>query len=247
MKFTKTAEEAENDTRGSGGSGNFMKYLKDGDQTIRILEETDQWRYYWEHFNPNGFPFPCNEQDDCPGCTSDLEKMVKVQRRVAVNCWDGQYHNVWKLPKTVADKLKARAERLGTITDRDYTITRLKTGNGENARWDYDIEGGSKEPTDAVYDGMIDPYELLTQAWEDAWGTSAKAQPAAQTSARGAAVQRQLAAGTEEAEPEITEMELRSMKIADLKAFIAKNDLGELPASRKSVDRIVDWILDQVE
>ena len=37
-----------------------MKYLKDGDQTLRILQEPDAWKYYWEHFNPSGFPFPCS-------------------------------------------------------------------------------------------------------------------------------------------------------------------------------------------
>jgi hypothetical protein len=144
MRFSKSAEEAEKDTRTSAG-GSFIKYLKDGDQTLRILQEPDEWRYYWEHFNPSGFPFPCSNESDCPGCNSDLEKMKKVQRRAAFNAWDGQYHNVWKIPNTVAEKLKVRYRpaqhhhRPGLHHHQD------QDRHGDSARWDYDIEGGSKE------------------------------------------------------------------------------------------------------
>jgi len=78
MRFTKTADEAEKDSRSTGTTGNFMKYLKDGEQTIRILQEPEEWKYYWEHYNPSGYPFPCTNEADCPGCNSDLEEMKKV-------------------------------------------------------------------------------------------------------------------------------------------------------------------------
>jgi hypothetical protein len=253
VRFTKTAEEAEHDHRSTGG-GNFIKYLKDGDQTLRILEEPEAWKYYWEHFNPSGFPFPCTDQKDCPGCNSDMEKMKKVQRRVAFNAWDGQYHNVWKIPNTVAEKLKVRYQRLGTIIDRDYTITRIKTGQGDNARWDYDIEGGQKEATDAEVEEMIDPEDLLVQAYEDAWGSSKVVERA--TSPRvNTAVQsedppsepkpEQDSQG--EGEAEVTEMELRKMTAVQLRKFCKDHDMEAPPEFLRNRDGIVDWMMAQSE
>lgn len=269
MKFGSSAQEAEKEApRGGDSDALFMRYLKDGDQTFRILNEPSEWLYYWEHFNPGGFPFPCNseERDKCPGCQSDNPKMVKASRRVAVNAWDGQYQNVWKIPKTVADKLKNRFERLGTITDRDYTFTRIKTGTGDNARYDYDLEGGEKVATDWTPADMIDPEILLAAAYEEAWGDSSTVRAAVGTTAtspRGEAVRRQLAAVIQPKDPpsepeaeqdaqakgegvtEITEIQLRKKTPAALRKLCETEGYGKPPAYLKNSDGIVDWMVGQ--
>lgn len=210
MRFGKSKEEAAAEPTTSGGGGGFMKYMKKGDNQVWILDEPKDWVYYWEHFNPSGFPFPCtNDRTSCPGCTSEVEKMKKPSRKIAFNAYDGQYTNVYKVPKTVADKLETRYERRQTITDRPYTITQLVTQVGNKTNYDYDIEAGS--PDDMEIDlseteqYKRDPEELLAQAYEDAWGDDAKvrntkatAKEAEDTSSlkaklqRSAAVQRQL-------------------------------------------------------
>lgn len=176
MKFGKSTEEAlKEPSRGGSGGGDFMKYFKDGDNYIHVMDEPDKWNWYWEHFNTNsgGYPFPCTSESDCPGCTSDDEKMSKVSRKVAFNAYDGEYTNVWKITKTVADKLRNRYDRLGTITDRPYIVTRLVTGSGKAAKYDFDLEGQEKQPYPSECDDYRrDPEELLMAAYEEAWGSA---------------------------------------------------------------------------
>src|SRR4249919_133666 len=106
MRFGKSAKEAKKEPA-KGGSGDFMRYIKDGDQTFRILQEQEDWVYYWEHYNPMGYSFPCNDTDPdnpnpegCPGCSSDVEKMKVPSRKIAFNVlqsYNGQeYVNVYK-------------------------------------------------------------------------------------------------------------------------------------------------------
>ena len=259
MRFGKSAEEAEQEPTRGGGAGGFMKYMKDGDNYLHIVDEPDKWLYYWEHYNPGGYPFPCtNERDTCPGCTSDNEKMKKASRRIALNAFDGEYTNVWKIPKTVADKLKNRSERLGTITDRPYTITRLKDGTGEKARYDYDVEGGDKQPLpDEVNDHVRNPEELLAQAYDEAWGTSDKTSDSSPiVKANKNAVQQQMSADAParpkivRAEPKeekvVTEEELRKMEPWDLFKLCEDEGFGPPPKENsETTNSIVDWMLAQ--
>jgi len=73
VRFGKSKTEAAEEP-GRGGGGDFIRYLKDGSTTFRILQEQDEWVYFWEHFSPAGFSFPCPRSADdpvemCPGCT----------------------------------------------------------------------------------------------------------------------------------------------------------------------------------
>jgi len=149
VRFGRSAAEAAEEPSRGGAGGDFIKYLREGDTTFRILQDRDDgWVYYWEHFSPMGFSFPCtNEEDTCPGCISDNEKMKKVGRKIAFNVLESfngtDYVNVYKVPSTVASKLENRIARFGTVTDRDYTITKYKT-TGD--RWDFDLEGDTPTP-----------------------------------------------------------------------------------------------------
>lgn len=172
MRFGQSTEEYEKEQASrSTGSGAFIKYLRKGDNYLHIIDEPEKWVWYWEHYNPGGYPFPCTgERDTCPGCTSTNEQMKSASRRAAFNAYDGQYVNVWKVPKTVAEKLRVRHERLGTITDRPYVITQIKNDQG---RYDYDIEGQEKQLLDMaeVAKHVRDPEDLLAEAYEAAWGS----------------------------------------------------------------------------
>jgi len=266
MRFGKSSEEYESEPKGSS-TGDFIKYMKLGDNKLQILDEYENWVWYWEHYNPGGWPFPCMEDDreHCPGCQSKNEKMQKASRKVAFNAYDGQYTNVWKIPKTVAEKLKTRYDRLGTITDRSYVITQIKNDRGF---YDYDIESDAK----MVENNEVDAYrktpgDLLAKAWNDAWGDAKTA--AATTSAVAQAavedeVKTKIAA---ESKPQIeedppwaaektdekaddnvfSEAELRSMTPAKLIKLCKIEGVGTVPDElTASADLIVDWMLEQV-
>lgn len=252
MRFGMSEQEA-NEQPSRGGGGGFIKYPKEGGNQVRILDEPDQWKYFWEHFNPGGYSFPCNTEDrgNCPGCTSDIEKMQKASEKVAMNCYDGQYTSVWKFPrKSVADKLKTRYERIGTITDRDYLITQIKSKKGV----EYDLEGLDKEAFDfdAVEEYKKDPEELLAEAYEDAWGGDAKSR----TAVAADAVQQQHEADAKPVRPTIkreepkeettvSEKDLRAMDVWDLEKLCKSEGFGAIPKGLDTSDQIVDWMLEQ--
>lgn len=156
------------------GTSDYLRYFKNAETTFRVLQEPDEWVDYWEHFNPNGYPFPCTrDRKTCPGCTSNNEKMKKAQKRVAVQVLEGEYVNAYKLPKTVADKLYNRANRVGTISDRDYTIYKLQSKNADGStKTEYDVEGGDKVPVDtgALREKFRDIEAILTNMYNEAWG-----------------------------------------------------------------------------
>jgi hypothetical protein len=259
MKFGKSAEEAAQEpSRGGGDGQSFMKYLKAGDNFIHVVDEPDKWVYYWEHYNPGGYPFPCtNDRDTCNGCISDDEKMSKASRKIAFNAYDGEYTNVWKVPKTVADKLKMRYERNGTVTDRPFIVTQFKKDNGF---YDYDVEGQDKASLPKeVNDYTNDPEILLAQAWDEAWGdstkvkqTSAKAKQASkeedlQSQINQSKAKLSIARDEPKEEPKkVTEADLRKMEPWDLVALCEKEGYGEVPSEHaKDTDSIVDWMLKQ--
>jgi hypothetical protein len=258
MKFDMTAEEmAEVNT---GGGTSFFRYLKDGDNEFRIAQEPSEWVRYLEHYNPNGYPFPCSRQPDCNGCTSDNVKMQGVSKRVAFNVIEGEYNNVWKIPVTVADKLENRHQRIGTITDRTYRITRLKTGSGDKARYDFDVEGMDKVDSPIDTTKFHDIQKMLQEAWDEAWGTSSKVQATVSNAAQAQsetdlrakieanreAVTRQLQPADPPSEPEeqvVNAADLRALDLWDLAALAVKEGFGKPPTTVTTPDEMVDWMI----
>lgn len=264
MKFGQSTAEHEAAVASSGGEGgDYIRYMRKGDNIIQIVDEYPQWIWYWEHYNPGGYPFPCTgERDTCPGCTSNIEKMKKANKRAcfnAVHTYEGQsYVNVWKVPKTVAEKLKNRYDRNGTIVDRPYMITQIRNEGGT----EYDIEGEMPVALDweAIKAKRKDPEALLAAAYEDAWGDPSKA---AETSAKAAAAAREDDLQTKvsdarsrlavkrdvpaEPEPTYSESDLRKMDPFNLLDLCVKEGLGDPPAEAKTADQIVDWMLTQAQ
>ncbi len=273
MRFGQSTAEAEAEPARSSGDGAYIKYLKKGDNEIQIVDEYNKWVWYWEHYNPGGYPFPCTrDRKTCPGCTSENEKMKSASYRAAFNAYDGQYTNVWKVPKTVAESLKNRYDRTGTITDRPYIITQLKNAEG---RYTYDIEGQEKRALDMSEIGKYtrDPEELLAAAYEQSWGSPDQAQATrdkALQAEASASLQQKLAeergraavaeqqkkdaeipegageqwkAEAKAEEHEYSEAELRKMAPQELRDLCVKEGLPEPPEDLMTSDRIVDWMI----
>lgn len=175
IRFGKSYEEITQEVS-DGSGGNWLKYFKEDVTTFRIVQEPNEWVGYWEHFNPSGYPFPCTgDRSSCPGCTSSNEKMKKASRKIAIQVLEGDFVNVYKVAKTVADKLANRAERLGTVTDRDYTIFKIKSKNSDGStKTDYDVEGGDKIPVDLTKIELKDVESMLQDAYDQSWGDGAK-------------------------------------------------------------------------
>lgn len=114
----------------------WIKNFKEGETKIRFLQEIGDWLVYKEHYNPGGSYFPCTETSDCPGCNSDNERMKSRSRRAAANALVGGHVDVYKIPIKLTNRLHIRADRYGTITDRDYLITRV----GKDKDTEYDTE-----------------------------------------------------------------------------------------------------------
>lgn len=257
MRFGQSTAEQEAAVATSGGSGDYMKYLRKGDNTFQIVDEYEKWTWFWEHYNPGGFPFPCTgDRDKCPGCTSSNEKMQRASRRACFNAinrgTDGNlYASVWKVPKTVAEKLKNRYDRLGTITDRPYRVTQLKNADG---RYDYDIEAEPEATINMaeVVGDYRDPEEMLVEAYEQSWGSSGAVQRARQPDVHDQAARaRKPSIKRSEPEPEpeekvYSEAELRAMDTFAILDLCRKEGLGDVPDEAKTTDQIVDWMLTQV-
>ena len=270
MRFGKSAKEAKEEPSRSGSGGDFMRYIKDGSQTFRIIQEQPDWIYYWEHYNPMGFSFPCNSEPDCPGCTSDNEKMKKVSRRIAFNVLQGyngqDYVNVYKVGTMVSDKLENRIDRFGTITDRDYTVTRYKTSGD---RYDFDVEGGVATPVDFSGYELKNIEAMLQEAWDQSWGENAdpaaKPPPGRGSAPAGAsngaaaapAPKRPTIAPAPAPEPSqevpsepaskpekvYQETELRAMEREALAALVGIDMGVTVPAELGTSDDVVDWLM----
>lgn len=257
MRFGKSKAEAEEEPGRGGGSGDFIRYLKEGSTTIRILQEPDEWLYYWEHFSPAGFSFPCprgvdDPIEDCPGCSSDNEKLKKVSRKIAfnvLNSFNGQeYVNAFKIGPMVAEKLENRFKRLSTITDRNYTITKYKTSQD---RWDFDVEGDTPAPVDLRKEEWKDIEALLAQTYDEHWGDPNQAAANLQGLQEVSSSPKRptIAPAPKQEEPPFEEKayqeaDLREMGPDTLRKLIQTEMKMEPPATLVTTNAMVDWLME---
>lgn len=267
MRFGKSTQENREDPGRGGGGGDFIRYLRDGDNQLRILQEVDEWTWFWEHYNPlsqASFPCPRDVSRDpvemCPGCSSENDRMKRASHRAAFNVlhsFNGvEYVDAYKVPVTVAQKLENRAERIGTITDRDYIIRRYK---GAGDRYDFDVEGTTPAPVDLRKSEWKDIEELLQTAWTDSWGEGPQAR-ANQQATRDGETERAVTSkvratiAPKEVQPEEPPFEppeereyqedyLRGLPREEL-VLLVKNEMGaEVPGALGTSDEIVDWLI----
>lgn len=152
-----------------GGSVWIRNVKANEDMTVRFLTEPDEWYRYKEHYSPEVMYFPCIGQDqDCPGCASEDERMSRTSRRFLANALDVDQGRVvpLKLPLDLANRLVARYERYGdTITDRDYILHRM--GSGLNTQ--YDLTPREPQKVDIARYELIDLEESLKGQFEEAF------------------------------------------------------------------------------
>lgn len=256
MRFGKSAEEASTEpTRG----GDYIRYLKDGDTTFRILQEPTTWTYYWEHFDPNGFSFPCDSEnrDTCPGCTSENPKTKKASRKIAFNALQSyggtDYVNVYKISNELKDRLENRFNKIGTLMDRDYTITKLK---GSNDKVIWEIEGGAISQVDLKGLELKSIEEMLAVQFEENAGSPVMedkpklAEPVSistwnSNSDEDPPSEPEEQSDVSEGEMVVPEDDLRKMDPRELKMMCVEQFEKLPPASKKTTDSIVDWMLQQ--
>lgn len=150
-----------------GGSGKWIKAFKEGETRMRFLQEMEDWVVYYEHYNPMGTAFPCTgDRSTCPGCTSSNERMKQASRKTAAVALVGQYVDVYKLPVKLVNRLSIRAERNGgTVTDRDYLVTRI----GKDKDTEYDLESGNAAPVDISAYELPDIEKMLETSFRENW------------------------------------------------------------------------------
>lgn len=274
MKFgTKASEAPKFEGTGGGGGVRWMRTLKEGEHKMRFLDETSDWQFYWEHYNPmpGGFPFPCTgDKATCPGCTSGIEKMEKASPKYAVNAKIGDFVDVYKFPTKFYNKMDIRSERNGgTILDRDYLVTRI----GKDTNTDYDIDMLMPSDLDKSLLGKRHNIEeALAAAFKEAWpdfnpdtgqgsttssgfhegesGTEpdfAKEEKKQDVVADSPPVDqpKEEPAAPKAEEKEVTEAELRAMSPEEIKLLCKAEKIG-LPEDlfdKGTTDAIVDWML----
>lgn len=171
----------------------FISYPKDGDNIYRFLEDSVEWTKYFEHFDADlRMSFPCPDErtyeqrknyegpSDCPKCEekrlADLEAQKEgkdysnlwgPQKRYLVNVVTTEgYVNLVKLPASILDDLLLYESRYGTLTDREYTITKFKNRDGKVK---YSVDRGDADKIDLTLykDRMNDHEEALQRNWTE--------------------------------------------------------------------------------
>lgn len=143
--------------KGSGG-GAFIKSIPDGSYTVRFLTEPDEWYGYYEVW-----------LDDVKRYVPKVEGMEigpdqRVTFRYLANALDVDEGKVvpLKVPRDLANRISMRADRYGTITDRDYEITRA----GSQKNTVYDITPEEKSPVDLRRFELHDLEKVLVESYE---------------------------------------------------------------------------------
>jgi hypothetical protein len=103
--------------------------------------------------------------------------MSKASRKYATNLHLATNDMVlpFRIPMSLAKKLFNRAERNGTITNRDYIVMR----EGKGLSTEYDLEQDDKYPVDldALRAKAHDIENVLATAYEEIWGSSNRNEP----------------------------------------------------------------------
>ena len=161
----------------SGGGAGYLRTFKDGkDCRVRFISDPEEWLKYREHYSQETKYFPCTQENDCPGCTSENERMQYASRKYIAQVIivqedgandEGKVRAV-KLTVDLANRLVNKADRNGgTLTNRDYTIIRI--GNDKNTTYDVEVE--DKSNVDLSKFEQVDVEAILNQMYESAWGS----------------------------------------------------------------------------
>lgn len=171
VSFAKKATNIASDLqKSSGGNAGWLRGIKAGkDLRVRFLQDPTDWLEFAEHYSRGTGFFPCTGSDgDCGGCTSEDDQLQKASTKyiaqVLIQHEDGAKDvgqvKALKIPRTLANRLMARAERnAGTLLNRDYTIIR----SGQGLDTEYDVETEDKSGIDLSKYQFVDVDAILEQ------------------------------------------------------------------------------------
>lgn len=144
--------------------GAFIRYIpKNGSLNVRFIQEPEHWVNYLEHYDQTARrSFPCNGEQGCPGCAGQDRKSSRYLAN-AVDRDDSDRVIPLQMPKDLANRLVIRYERNGTLTDRDFELSRA----GEGLDTVYDLDAG---PVDRAKIDKFKPLDLL-KTLEDAYNS----------------------------------------------------------------------------
>lgn len=150
------------------GDGVWLRNFQSGETQIRFIEEMDDWIHFKEHYNVEKHWFPCTQDGECPGCSSEIESVRKKSTKYATNVYLPKTSEVrpYKIPVSLANRLETRAERNGgTIVSRDYVV--IKTGSGLDTDYDVDQESKYDAPLSEYRKAAFDIETLLVERFEE--------------------------------------------------------------------------------
>jgi cold shock CspA family protein len=132
------------------------------EKTIRLLTEPDQWEMYDRHWWDGGEKHPCTGEG-CVSCETDqalADCLFFPVLEIDSDTGKGKRIMLYEPPKSVLnDLVKVHYKRRGTLTDRDYTISR--TGSGKNnTRYTVSNEDKKKRETEIKKAEKSDPVDI---------------------------------------------------------------------------------------
>lgn len=157
-KFRSATEIREHSKRGAMGGG-LQSVPKEG-CTVRFIEEVSEWVSFSEYYDPDNKTFvPMVEDEVLP------EGSRPSTRYIANVLWqsEGQMQGkvvAFKMPKKVAIALLNKFEKYGTMTDRDYEITKY----GEGMSIEYDV---TPEDKSTINLKKYEPLDLVAKLTEE--------------------------------------------------------------------------------
>lgn len=155
----------------SGGDERWFYSLKaDSEITVRFLAEPWDFTAFFQHFMEDRpgdqKSFPCNS-GDCEGC-DEGNNAYKVWVAPILDVENTRVRAM-RVPKGIVDTLTKKADRKGTIMDRDYIIMREGSGK-DNTKYDLDDMPVKRRDLSAYELPNIE--EMLESQLNDALGAS---------------------------------------------------------------------------
>lgn len=161
MKYAQSAAEHETE-RANEEDDVWIRYFKEKNTRFRFMpyeiEEKvngkitvrtgcDAYPTMREHYHPAIKAFPCLAFRGmfCPGCEDKSEKVRDKRRKYYFPAIDEQgMVRIYKMGPGLWARFKAREERIGTLTDRDYVVSK----SGAGLQTNYEIEPEEKYTID---------------------------------------------------------------------------------------------------
>lgn len=132
------SNEAAHETIANSGGGQGLIWNIGGKapRQVRFLQDPEGWCGYYEVYLSDVEMYsPVTEDMEIP---EDSRKTYRVLANVVLRRDDGDRVVPLKLPKDLCNRLTNRQARVGTLTDRDYVLSR--EGKGFDTKYDYDAE-----------------------------------------------------------------------------------------------------------